>query len=347
MTQHSFGPMTQNSYIGGPVTQHSYIGPMTQHSYIGPMTQHSYIGPMTQHSFGPITQHCLVPVPSYSYAQKVWIGLISSPLLEFYIRTIFVILQSFDIVFENDFFIYKCLQINLTLRRHFYRCHDYKVLVDKVTHCSATCIHPTPVFIKKFINYIFALQVIYIFVLEPVLSPAVYLFDVLIYDTCCQVVLCCKDLDYSEPETNKATGGGPSYELNYDDLSCYSDQVSKNMKYVCYTYVLVAEKKLLQSKDLIAISNIPLNIILPKLTVKNLKLIIMSHKLRMQSKMKSQELQSIINEHICENCESYVYIFQCFKNEIKSDKGKADLLKATKNSKLRILNYIKLHTWNQ
>jgi len=78
---------------------------------------------------------CPTPLPLsllYNYAQKIWIKLISSPLLEFYIRTIFVILQSFDIVFENDFPLYKCLQMNLTLRRHFYRRHDYKVLADKV-----------------------------------------------------------------------------------------------------------------------------------------------------------------------------------------------------------------------
>ena len=218
----------------------------------------------------------------------------------------------------------------MTLRRHFYRWHDYKVLADKVTYCSAICIHPTPMFIKNFINYIFALRVIYIFILEPVLSPALYLFDALIYDIYYQIISCYKDLDYSDPETTKATGGGPSYELNYDDLSCYSDQVSKNMKYIFYTYVLEAEKKLLESTDLIAISNIPLNIILPKLTVENLKLIAKSHKLKTQSKIKSQELQSIINEHMCENCESYVYIFQCIGNENKSDKCKSNLLKATK-----------------
>jgi hypothetical protein len=127
---------------------------------------------------------CSMPLPLstlYNYAQKIWIKLISSPLLEFYIRTIFVILQSFDIVFENDFPSYNCLKINLVLRRHFYRSHDYKVLADKVTCCSATCIHPTPMFIIFFINYIFALRVIYIFILEPVLSSALYLFDVLIY----------------------------------------------------------------------------------------------------------------------------------------------------------------------
>ena len=73
------------------------------------------------------------------------------------------------------------------------------------------------------------------------------------------------------------------------------------------------------------------------MTVENLKLVANSHKLRIQSKMKSQELQSIINEHMCENCESYVYIFQWIKKENKSDKRKASLLK---NIKLKILNYI-------
>jgi hypothetical protein len=265
----------------------------------------------------------------YNYAQKIWIKLISSSLLKFYIRTMFVILQSFDIMFENDFPLCKCLQINMTLRRQFYRSHDYKVLADKVTYCSAIRIHPTPMLMEIFTNYIFAFQVIYIFILKPVLSSALYLFDVLVCDIYYQIILCYKDLDYSESETTKAKGGGP-YELNYDDLSCYSDQVGKNMKYIFYTYLLEAEKFLLESTDLIAISNIPLNIILPKLTVENLKLIAKSHKLKTQSKMKSQELQSIINEHMCENCESYVYIFQCIKNENKSDKHKVDLLKATK-----------------
>ena len=161
-------------------------------------------------------------------------------------------------------------------------------------------------------------------------------------------------------------------------MTLLSDQVRKDMK-----YVLEAEKSLLESTDLISILNIPLNIILPKLTVENLKLVANSHKLRIQSKMKSQELQTIINEHMCENCESYVYISQCIKNENKSDKCKASLLKATKkyqtkNSELyrvthlesvkkyqiknpetfkisnlesvkkhqKKMNYIKLHIWN-
>ena len=174
------------------------------------------------------------------------------------------------------------------------------------------------------------MQVIYIFILEPVLTPALYLFDVLIYDTYYQIILCYKDLNYSKPETTKATRGGPSYELNYNDLFCYSDQVRSDMKYIFYAYVLEAEKIILESTNLIAISNIPWDIILPKLTVENVKLIAKSHNLKTHSKMKSQELQSIINAHICENCEKYIYIFQSIKNENKSDKCKADSLKATK-----------------
>ena len=378
MAQHNFiGLMTQYSFIG-PMTQHSYIGQMTQHNFIDLTTQLSFIGHMIQHScIGHMTQQscisyiiqqnfislmtpqnlltlseypmllCPTPLPLsilYNYAQNIWIKLISSPLLELYIRTILVILQSFDIVVENDLPLYKCQQINLTLRRHFYRRHDYKVLADKVIYCSAICIHPTPMFIKNFINYIFALRVIYIFILKPVLYPALYLFDVLIYDTYYQIILCCKDLNYySEPETTKATGGGPSYELNYDDLSCYSDQVKSNMKYTFYKYVLETEKNLFESTDLIAISNISWNIILPKLTVENLKLIAKSHKLKVQSKMKSQELQSIINAHICENCDKYIYIyFNALKMKINQISTKLIYLELPKNAKPKMLKYIKL-----
>ena len=109
-------------------------------------------------------------------------------------------------------------------------------------------------------------------------------------------------------------------------------QVKPNMKYVFYKYVLESEKLqiLLESTDLITISNISFNIILPKLTVENLKLIAKNHKLKTHSKMKSQEIQSIISAHICDNCPKYVYIFKCIKNDDKSAKHKADLLKATK-----------------
>ena len=125
MTQHSFiGHMTQQKFIGHR-TQQTYIGHtnycMTQQSYIGQMnycmTQQSYIGHMTQqnlYEYPMLT--CPTPLPLsilYNYTQKIWIKLISSPLLEFYIKIIFVTLQSFDIVFEKDFSLYKCLQINL------------------------------------------------------------------------------------------------------------------------------------------------------------------------------------------------------------------------------------------
>ena len=133
-------------------------------------------------------------------------------------------------------------------------------------------------FLKIFINYIFALQVIYKFILKPVLYPVLCL----IYDTYSQIILCLEELNYSEIKTNRATGGGPSYELNYNDLSCYSDQVQTDKKYLFYTYVLESEKShiLLESTDLIAISNISLNIILPNLTIENLKLIAKCHKLK-------------------------------------------------------------------
>ena len=72
------------------------------------------------------------------------------------------------------------------------------------------------------------------------------------------------------------------------------------------------------------------SIILSQLTVENLKLIAKCHNLKTKSKVKSQEIQSIIYTHICENFKKYVYIFQCIKNGNKSEKHKCDSLKATK-----------------
>lgn len=135
-------------------------------------------------------------------------------------------------------------------------------------------------FIKLFINYVFALQVIYIFILEPILFPVLYLLDALVYDIYYQIIHYYKDLNYFEPKTTKATGGGPSYGLNYDDLSDYSDQIKSDMKYIFYTYALETEKNLFESTGLIAISNTPFHIVLPQLTVDNLKLIAECHNLK-------------------------------------------------------------------
>ncbi len=271
-----------------------------------------------------------------NFTQRFWIKIFSSPLLEFYIRGIFAILQSFDIISINDFPLYKCQKINLALRRHFYRRHDYKVLADKIKNSYAVYIYPTPIFMNFFINYVFALQILYNFIFKPVLYPASSLFHalkLLIYDTYFQIILCMKDLNNNnETKISRTTGGGPSYELNYYNLSEYSSEVKTDMKYLFYKHILESEKSefFLESTDLIAISNIPLNVILPKLTVENLKLIAKNHKLKTHSKMKSQEIQSIISAHTCDNCPKYIYIFKCIENEDKSAKRKADLLKATK-----------------
>jgi hypothetical protein len=137
MTQHNFIDHTTQQTFIGHTTQQTFIGLMTQQSFIGHVTQTQQslsvakpsvsvpevlnkfpmlctvaIPPplcleanlLTLYEYPMLT--CSTPLPLsilYNYAQKIWIKLISSPLLEFYIRTIFVILQSFDIVIENDF----------------------------------------------------------------------------------------------------------------------------------------------------------------------------------------------------------------------------------------------------
>jgi len=115
---------------------------------------------------------------------------------------------------------------------------------------------------------------------------------------------------FSENKNTRATGGGPLYELNYNDLCLYSNQVKADMKYLFYSYIPESEKSyiLLESKDLIVIPSIPLNIILSKLTVENLKLISKAHNIKTHSKIKSQEIQLAINSHICNNCFTYMGI---------------------------------------
>jgi len=179
-----------------------------------------------------------------NYIQKIWKKLISSPLLEFYTKAIFVVLQIFDIVLKSDSSFWQCQKINLALRRHFYRHHNYAVLANKIKYYYAVLIHSTPIFINFFINYVFALKAIYICILKPLIYPilrVVHILNLLLHDTQHQIKLCFEDLSFSENKNTRAIGGGPSYELNYNDLCLYSNEVKANMKYIFHSYIPKSE----------------------------------------------------------------------------------------------------------
>jgi hypothetical protein len=137
MTQHNFIDHTTQQTFIGHTTQQTFIGLMTQQSFIGHVTQTqqnlSVAKPLvsvpevlnkfpmlctvamppllcleanllTLYEYPMLT--CPTPLPLsilYNYAQKIWFKLISSPLLEFYIRTIFVLRPAIFIFFMDYF----------------------------------------------------------------------------------------------------------------------------------------------------------------------------------------------------------------------------------------------------
>ena len=73
--------------------------------------------------------------------------------------------------------------------------------------------------------------------------------------------------------------------------------------------------------------NIPLNILISRLKLSELKLIASAHQVKHNSKVKINELQNLILEHKCQSCIFHTSIFE-FKNQIQ--KKKVADLKANK-----------------
>jgi hypothetical protein len=66
----------------------------------------------------------------------------------------------------------------------------------------------------------------------------------------------------------------------------------------------------LQSSNAAFVSgNIPLNILIPKLAIADLKAIAKCHQLTVHSKIKIQDIQAILSNHICHKCEEYITAF--------------------------------------
>ena len=61
--------------------------------------------------------------------------------------------------------------------------------------------------------------------------------------------------------------------------------------------------------------NVPLNILVGRLKLSELRLIASAHQIKHGSKVKINELQNLILEHKCQSCVFYTSIFE-FKNQI-------------------------------
>ena len=135
-----------------------------------------------------------------------------------------------------------------------------------------------------------------------------------------------------EHYTSKSLIGGGAHDSNFisSELFVYNDALS-NMIGIFKFHIYVADSMklaILNKNSNLYECNIPLNILICRLKLSELKLVASAHHIKHGSKVKINELQNLILEHKCQVCVFYTSIFE-FKNQIQKKKI-ADLIASKK-----------------
>lgn len=115
----------------------------------------------------------------------------------------------------------------------------------------------------------------------------------------------------SKPLNQASTflGGGIANAFTLDDLASYTNMdhfdPSTKFKFVSYTLQATASDLQDQNHSLV-VCNLPLPDLISRLVISDLKNISKSHNISVHSKMKRQEIQNAIRNHVCSDCEAFV-----------------------------------------
>ena len=259
----------------------------------------------------------------------------SSSVLKFYIHFLITIFTIFDISSAPSTIIYKLryrFQRNCILR------HDYQVLLINLSFNYLRTIYPIKIHTTVIMSHIQVLSII-ILPLNFIIQDIKQLINLLWYIN-----------KLSKNKSNlvktRIIGGGVSNIFLPQDLSQYSDYIKDNCQYTFHKYISIdSESEDIQNRsDLLLISDLSLSVLVSHLSISNMKKIASAHNLKFNSKIKSDTLQRLLSEHICQNCNNYTTIFKCIDLNEKSEQNKK--LKTEKVKQYQTLNSEKYKTSN-
>jgi len=126
------------------------------------------------------------------------------------------------------------------------------------------------------------------------------------------------------------TGGGKLNEFSYEQLKPYvlkKGSFENHIKLKFTSYVLTDKTSLHSTESSICVNDDCLKVVTPKLTIVSLKIIAANHSIYFHSKINHKTLQNAIEDHVCDNCATYISIFELVDN-VKTEKQKVLLHKA-------------------
>src|ERR1700727_3168247 len=151
----------------------------------------------------------------------------------------------------------------------------------------------------------------------------------------------------SQHSNRYCIGGGKSKMFSHSELFSAPEttSISISSQFEFVAYVLQKDSQELSfSSNMLLLSNCPLAILTPKLTIANLKVIAASHNVFVHSKMSHDQHVSAILNHKCNNCPDFTTIFKIITSEDNNDRIK--LAQANKMQRYKVRNAEKLKDLN-
>jgi len=127
-------------------------------------------------------------------------------------------------------------------------------------------------------------------------------------------------------------GGGKINSFSFDELKLYSLQnyTENYAMFKFHSYVSEIDAVAMSTNSLLII-NLPLNLLVTRLTVSNLRAIASSHGIFLHStKMHHTDIQAAILAHTCSNCSTFVSNFEPVNEEKKAEQRKLSNLNAVR-----------------
>ena len=202
--------------------------------------------------------------------------------------------------FIDDDFVKKILRIAFILQQGFYYRHDFIALLNKLHNY------------KRLKIFNFAILFILCLHLYTNIFTKYYAHQAFLI---CQYIIFENINQYYKSKIehySKSLIGGGTHESNFisSELFPYNDGL-RNMIGIFKFHIYVADSMklaILNNNSNLYECNIPLNLLICRLKLSELKLIASAHQIKHSSKVKISELQNLILNHNCQSCVSYTSI---------------------------------------
>lgn len=219
-------------------------------------------------------------------------------------------------VYSHGYVSRECQRVALFLGRRLFLKHDFKLQIQQLLLLCEMCT-AISILVQLIFYHVFTFQYIKYYV-------SVWLTG-----------LKCTSFNIHPRSKSSTYIGGGSNLFSFQELQPYlvgeSNTYAADDQFKFKKYVIGAENPTFQcSVKSTCICDIPLTSILYKLTVSDLCMLAGCHGIFTHSKMRSVEIQTLINSHMCKDCKHYLYLFEMVGKGNEIGKNNERNMKAVK-----------------